>query len=558
MPFRLCSVGLLALALLCACSSAPSPSAPAAATVAPATTARRLPTTTSASPPQAASAPTPASRVAGATAARDASQAQPAVSAPVTCCSTGGNAVPNGKPYDSTFYQSAGTNPFVDTLDDHLSTFGMDVDTASYGIARRYLADGHLPDPESVRVEEFLNAFDYHYPTPPEGSGEDFTLYLEAGQSPFNARNDLVQVGIQARPVSSENRKPASLTFVVDTSGSMSIESRLGTVKRALHLLVDQMRPDDRVALVTFGSSAREVLPPTAGSNKQRILQAVDALATDGSTSIEAGLDKGFDSAEHAYSADHINMVLLCTDGVANNGVSDAEGLLRKYRSHLDRGIQLSVFGFGMGNYNDAMLEKLGDRGNGSYAYIDSIDAARRVFVERLTGTLQTVGRDAKIQVDFNPDVVERYRLLGYEDRHVADKDFRNDKVDGGEVGAGQSVTALYEVTRKAGAGAGPAATVHIRYQLPDRSRALEQAATLSSSALGRPSDAPGSARFALARAVAEYAEILKHTYWSRGLTLHAFVPAALSRLESNTDPTVKELSSLMQKAMSLEPAEAR
>jgi Ca-activated chloride channel family protein len=481
---------------------------------------------------------------------RPAPAASPAAAVAPACCSTGGTAVPNGKPYDSTFFQGQPSNPFVDTLDDHLSTFGMDVDTAAYGIARRYLADGHLPEPDSVRVEEYINALDYQYPTP--SGDQDFAIYLEGGPSPYNPRNDLVQVGLQGRRVATDQRKPASLTFVIDTSGSMAIESRLGTVKSALRLLVEQMRPTDSVGIVTFGADARVVLPPTSGSNKQRILSAIDGLKTDGSTSIDAGLREGFKIADQTFEPNQINMVLLCTDGVANNGVSDADGLLRKYQSFLQKGIQLSAFGFGMGNYNDVMLEKLGDKGNGSYAYIDSLDAARRVFVQNLTGTLQTIARDAKIQVDFNPDVVSRYRLLGYEDRDVADQDFRNDRVDGGEVGAGQSVTALYEITRKPGA-AGPVATVSMRYQTPDRSRAVEQKSELGVAAIHTD---PGQAspRFVQAATVAGFAEVLKRSFWARGISLQDVARAANTRLADSSDPAVRELVSLTQRAATLTP----
>jgi Ca-activated chloride channel family protein len=468
----------------------------------------------------------------------------------VACCSTGGSATPNGKPYDSTFFQGHDSNPFVDTLDDHLSTFGMDVDTAAYGIAKRFLADGHLPEPASVRVEEYVNAFDYQYPQP-EGD-QNFAIYVEAGPSPYNPRNDLVQVGIQARRIAATDRKPAALTFVIDTSGSMAIESRLGTVKNALRLLVEQLRPSDSIGIVTFGSEARVVLPPTSGSNKQRILSTIEALKTDGATSIDAGLGQGFKIAEEAFEPDRINMILLCTDGVANNGVTNAEGLLNKYRSFLQKGIQLSVFGFGMGNYNDVILEQLGDKGNGSYAYIDSVEAARRVFVQNLVGTLQTVARDAKIQVDFNPDVISRYRLLGYEDRDVADTDFRNDKVDGGEVGAGQSVTALYEVTRKPGA-QGTAATVHIRYQTPDRKQSIEQARELSTEAIR--TDPNGlSPRYVQAATVAGFAEVLRHSYWARDISLQDVARAANTRLGTSTDGAVRELVSLTQRAASLAP----
>lgn len=513
----------LVLLLVSACSSAAPPASPTAL--------------------ESRSRPVPAQASAPTTSPAAAAKPQ---GTPIACCSTGGNGVPNNKPYDSTFFENGGTNPFVDTLDDHLSTFGMDVDTASFSIAKRFLADGHLPEPDSVRVEEFLNSFDYRYPVENE---RDFQIYVEGGPSPYNARNELVQVGIQARQVPSEQRKPAALTFVIDTSGSMDIQNRLQNVKRSLRLLVDQMRPDDSIAIVSFGSTARTVLGPTRGSDKQRLIGAIDGLRTDGATSIDAGLGEGFRNAEAAFNNNGINMVLLCTDGVANNGVTDAEGLLNKYRAPLGKGIQLSVFGFGMGNYNDVILEKLANKGNGSYAYLDSVEQARRVFVQNLTGTLQTIGRDAKIQVDFNPDVVSRYRLLGYENRDVADNDFRNDKVDGGEVGSGQSVTALYEITRKPGT-SGNIGTVHIRYQSVDRKQALEQERPITNDVVRTEV----SERLQLAGTVAQFAEVLKHSFWARGISLTDLNGRANAQLGRANDPQVRELLSLMQRAASLQP----
>jgi Ca-activated chloride channel family protein len=402
-----------------------------------------------------------------------------------------------------------------------------------------------------VRVEEYINAFDYRYEQP--DAGQDFLLSVEGGPSPYNPRNDLIQVGVQARTVDQEERKPASLTFVVDTSGSMQIESRLNTVKQALKLLVGQMRADDRISIVSFGTGARLVLPPTNGSDRQRIVAAIDSLTTEGSTSIDAGLGEGFRAAQQAFREGAINMVLLCTDGVANNGVSDAEGLLNKYRQFLARGIQLSVFGFGMGNYNDVILEKLGAGGNGSYAYVDSADEARRVFVQNLTGTLLSVAREAKIQVDFNAEVVSRYRLLGYENRDVADADFRNDKADGGEVGAGQSVTALYEVTRKPDA-RGQVANVTIRYQTPDRSRALEASRTLQSDAV-RSNMRETSRRFQLVTSVAQFAEVLKKSFWARGITLQDVARGTSDRFPEDNAEDVRELRELIQKAAAISEA---
>lgn len=471
---------------------------------------------------------------------------------PIACCSTGGNAVPNDKPYDSTFYQDHGTNPFVDTEDDALSTFAMDVDTASYTVARRYLKDGHLPERESVRVEEYVNFFNKSYRYPQPEGGRDFEIALEAGPSPFGGdRYELVMVGIQGRNVSTEGRKPASLTFVIDVSGSMNIESRLGTVKKALALLVDELRSDDSVGIAIYGTDARVLLPPTRGSDRVRIRSAIDSLTPSGSTNVEAGLRVGFDLAEQAFGPNRTNMVLLLSDGVANNGVTDADGLLGRYRRYLERGIQLSTFGFGMGNFNDVMMERLANGGNGRYAYVDSLDEARRLFVQELSATLQTIARDAKVQVEFNPRVVSRYRLLGYENRDVADKDFRNDRVDAGEVGAGQSVTALYEVKRVPGA-VGDLATVRIRYQRPDGGRVVEEARQLSASAV-RSGLAPATPRFKLAASVAQFAELLRGSYWAKGESLDDVIPLAREAARGlERDADVQEFLDLVTRAVGL------
>jgi Ca-activated chloride channel family protein len=428
----------------------------------------------------------------------------------------------------------------------------MDVDTASYGITRRYLADGHLPEPDSVRVEEFVNSFTYHYPPP--SAGQDFSLAVDAAPSPYNPRNDLVLIGIQARTVAAQDRQPASLTFVIDTSGSMAIESRLGTVKQALRLLVAELRADDTVGVVEFGTDARVVLPPTSGADKERILRAVDSLQTSGSTSIDAGLREGFKLAEQAFRPDGINRLLLCTDGVANNGVTSADALLAKYQAYLQKGMGLSAFGFGMGNYNDVLLEQLGDHGHGSYAYVDSLDEAHRVFVQDLTGTLQTIGRDAKVQVDFDPAVVSRYRLLGYENRALDSKDFRNDRAGGGEVGSGQSVTVLYEITRTTDVLPGTAATVRIRYRAPEGGQALEQAVQLPTSAFHASLEG-ASPQLRLASTAALFAEVLKHTYWAKQLSLQEVERAATQRLADVRDDQTTELLGLIHKAASLAPS---
>ncbi|MFZ9024280.1 MAG: YfbK domain-containing protein, partial [Anaerohalosphaeraceae bacterium] len=378
----------------------------------------------------------------------------------------GGTRPPNGEDVDAMFFENYGVNPFIDTEDDHLSTFAIDVDTGSYTVCRRYLQQGNLPPKEAVRVEEFVNYFKYDYDPPQE---ETFAVYTEAMPWSFGAERKnthLMRIGLKAMEVADESRNPAVLTFVIDVSGSMNRENRLGLVKRSLEMLIDKLRPQDKIGIAVYGSRGMKVLDHTGLEDKAAILAAIRSLHSTGSTYAEDGIRIGYEMAEEAYIPGFINRVILCSDGVANVGNTGADKILEIIKDKADKGITLSSLGFGMGNYNDVLLERLGDKGNGYYAYIDTIDQARRLF-SNLTGALQVVARDVKIQVDFNPDVVRSYRLIGYENRDVADKDFRNDTVDGGEIGAGHSTTALYEL-KLWPEKVGKVATTQIRYKNPD------------------------------------------------------------------------------------------
>jgi Ca-activated chloride channel family protein len=425
--------------------------------------------------------------------------------------SSGGTATVNDEPYDLTFFKNYGVNPSIDTEDDHLSTFAMDVDTASYTVARRFLADGHLPDPDSVRVEEFINYFHQDYQPPADGA---FAIHTEGAPSPFGGPNNwLMRVGLQGQIVSAEERKDASLVFVIDVSGSMAMDNRLGLVKRSLRLLVDELRPTDRIGIVVFGSRARVVLRPTSGENKGAILGAIEELAPDGSTNAEEGIKLGYLMAREDLSPERINGLILLSDGVANVGNTAAESILKSVRDNSADGVTLSTVGFGMGNFNDVLMEQLANDGDGTYAYVDTLNEARRIFVENLTGTLHLIARDAKVQVDFNPELVSRFRLLGYENRRVADRDFRNDAVDAGEVGSGHSVTALYELKLLPGA-EGPLATVNVRYEDPDTGEVTEIARDFHRDQISATFES-ASPRFQLDAAVAEYAEILRESFWA-------------------------------------------
>ncbi|MBK7770752.1 MAG: von Willebrand factor type A domain-containing protein [bacterium] len=357
---------------------------------------------------------------------------------------TGGTTPPNGEKFELMYFEHAGVNPFVATDDDALSTFALDVDNASFSLARSYLDRGELPPADAIRVEEFVNALDAGWQR--HGS-ETFRIGLDGGPSRFGEGYHLLRVGIVGRSVEDGRRKPANLVFVIDVSGSMDRESRLGSVKRALRTLVDELGEGDRVGIVVYGSRGEVLLPLTDVSQRSTILGVIDGLQPNGSTNAVEGLTLAYDLARRSYDAGIINRLVLCSDGVANTGTAtSAEGILALARRGSDDGITLSTVGFGMGNYNDVLMEKLADQGDGNYFYVDGPREAERVFRENLTGMLQTIATQAKVQVEFDPRRVSRWRLLGYENRDVADRDFRNDAVDAGEVGVGHQVTALYEL----------------------------------------------------------------------------------------------------------------
>ena len=453
---------------------------------------------------------------------------------------------PNGAAYDDVFFKEYGTNPFIDTEDDHFSTFGMDVDTASYSVMRRYLRDGHLPPTEAVRVEEFVNAFDYNYAPP---SQDAFAVHIEGAPSRFGEgkRLQLLRIGIQGRVVPDENRKDATLTFVIDVSGSMAMENRLGLVKRALTLLVEQLRPGDEVAIVVYGTRARTVLRHTGIEGREEILEAIHSLTPDGSTNAEEGLRLGYKHALRNARVGNINRVILCSDGVANVGETGPDAILREIRSYVKEGITLTTVGFGMGNYNDVLMEQLANKGNGFYAYVDTLNEAKRVFVENLTRTLQVIAKDAKVQVEFNPQVVSRFRLLGYENRRLDHEDFRDDDADGGEIGSGHSVTALYEIKLHEGT-TGQMATVFIRHEDPDTHRVSEINDEIFTIEL-KDTFEEASPEFQLAATVAEFAEILRESYWAREGNLAAVSQSLKGIAPQIPNASVDELMNLVSQA---------
>jgi Ca-activated chloride channel family protein len=333
---------------------------------------------------------------------------------------------------------------FVTAEQHPLSTFSVDVDTASYANVRRFIQGGRLPPADAVRIEEMLNYFPYSFAEPKQD--EPIGVTLEVAAAPWAPAHRLVLVGLKAREVETKDRPPANLVFLVDVSGSMNDPKKLPLVKEAMRLLVGKLRPDDHVAIVTYAGQSGLALPSTPVARSREILEALEALSPGGSTNGAMGIQLAYDIAKANFVADGLNRVILCTDGDFNVGVSSEGELTRLVGEKAKSGVFLTVLGFGMGNLKDSTLEKLADTGNGNYGYIDTRREAEKLLVEQVNGTLMTVAKDVKIQVDFNPAKVASYRLIGYENRRLKKEDFNNDAVDAGDVGAGHTVTALYEI----------------------------------------------------------------------------------------------------------------
>lgn len=348
-------------------------------------------------------------------------------------------------------YKKISENPFLKTSRNPLSTFSIDVDRASYTNIRRFLNSGSLPPPEAVRLEEMVNYFTYDYST--SNGNEPFSVKMEYTQCPWNPKHDLVHIGIQGKKVRKEKMPPNNLVFLVDVSGSMDEPNKLPLVKSCLHMLVNQMRPEDKIALVVYAGAAGLVLPSTSGDNKIKISEAIDGLSAGGSTAGGEGIVLAYAIARENFLQEGNNRVLLATDGDFNVGVSDDSELEKLIEDKRKEKVYLSVLGFGTGNYKDSKMEILADKGNGNYAYIDNMLEGQKVLVNEMTGTLLTIAKDVKIQVEFNPDKVKKYRLLGYENRALEDSDFNNDQKDAGELGAGNTVTALYEIIPEGSSG---------------------------------------------------------------------------------------------------------
>ncbi|MEJ2510609.1 MAG: von Willebrand factor type A domain-containing protein [Anaerolineales bacterium] len=460
-------------------------------------------------------------------------------------------ATPPGNPPRDMFFEDYGVNPFIDTEDDNLSTFATDVDTGSYTIARSYINQGMLPPEDSVRVEEYINYFPQDYPLP--SSRETFMISIDGAPTPFTEtdRYHVIRVGIQGYDIQEDDRKDVSLTFVIDVSGSMGNGNRLEMVQDALELLVDQLGPSDSVGIVAYTDTAWVVLPHTSARNKSEIIEAIYSLYPMASTNAEAGLILGYREANKAFLSNGINRVILCSDGVANVGNTGPDSIWESIEDYASEGITLTSVGVGMGNYNDVLMEQLADQGNGFYAYIDNMNEARRLFVHDLVSTLQVIALDAKAQVIFNPEVVSRYRLVGFENRAIADEDFRNNRVDAAEIGAGHSVTALYEIKLNSGAW-GEIATVQLRWKNPDTYRVEEISKTIDTRDL-EDSFRRADPYFKLDVLVAEFGEILRNSYWADGTSIQDVLEYAKDLPDTLERGEVYEFIDLLEQAVYLD-----
>ncbi len=366
-------------------------------------------------------------------------------------------------------YDHLAENSFRTVKDHPLSTFSIDVDTASYANVRRFLLDEEqLPPPDAVRIEELINYFHYDYASPEDDV--PFAAHVEAAGCPWQSDHRLVRIGLKGKEFPREERPESNLVFLLDVSGSMNSPDKLPLLRNGMKLLAEQMRPNDRVAIVVYASGEGLVLPSTSGARREEILAALDRLEAGGSTNGGAGIELAYRIARENFIPEGVNRVLLCTDGDFNVGTTSTGDLVRIVEEKARSGVFLSVLGFGRGNLNDAMMEEISNKGNGNYAYIDGITEARKVLVQQMGGTLITIAKDVKIQVEFNPTRVAAYRLIGYENRILAAEDFNDDKKDAGEIGAGHTVTALYEVV-PATAEIDVPAVDPLKYQAPGRPR---------------------------------------------------------------------------------------
>ncbi len=467
-------------------------------------------------------------------------------------------------------YAQLEDNPVKRAAEQPVSTFSIDVDTGAYANVRRFLNAGRLPPRDAVRVEELINYFDYDYP-PPDGRQPPFQVNTELAATPWNPQTLLLAIGIKGYELPKTQLPPANLVFLIDVSGSMDSPDKIGLLKPALKLLVRQLRPQDKVAIAVYAGAAGMVLEPTPGSQRAKIEAALDQLSAGGSTNGGAGIQLAYNLARQGFVEGGVNRVILATDGDFNVGTVNFQALKDLVEAQRKSGVALTTLGFGAGNYNDRLMEQLADAGNGNHAYIDTLQEANKVLVEQMSATLLTIAKDVKIQIEFNPALVGEYRLIGYENRVLRREDFNNDAVDAGDIGAGHTVTALYEIALKGSGGSlndplhyGPTAAdsaprgdeiafLRLRYKQPDSevSQLLEQPIRRGQ-VVGDWRET--SERFRFAAAVAGFGQVLRGGRYTRDFGYDEVL--ALARTARGTDPHGYrgEFLNLVGLARSLDP----
>jgi Ca-activated chloride channel homolog len=471
--------------------------------------------------------------------------------ATTACGSSGGSAngtapiVPPG--LGDRDFPSAPVGPDVDASEQPRSTFAIDIDTASYNFARRQILDGRPPDRDTIRPEEFVNAFRQDYPQP---DGDGFTVLADGARPPTTHEAEdsvrLMRVGLQTRADSAQSRPDANLTFVIDVSGSMAEAGRLDLVQGALHTLVDQLRETDSVAIVAYETEARVLREMTAVRSRATLHRAIDDLEAGGSTNLEEGLVTGYRVARDGFRRDATNRVILLSDGLANVGNTSADPILEQIREEAAK--KISLLGVGVGSeYGDALMERLADEGDGFVTYVSELAQARQLFVSRLPAALTVRALDAKVQVTFDPETVASYRLVGYENRALDPSQFRNDRVDGGEVGPGHSVTALY-VVKLRGAARGVVAEARVRWLDPRTREPSETATTVTVSALSGGFES-ASPRLRVAYAAAYFAEVLRDSRYAREVRLSDLAAIVEDVFRQTDDAQVGELGDLIRRA---------
>jgi Ca-activated chloride channel homolog len=458
-------------------------------------------------------------------------------------------------------------NPFKEALQNPLSTFSIDVDKASYSNLRRFIESGTLPPKDAIRIEEMINYFSYHYPQPT--NEHPFAIYTENAECPWNKDHQLVQIGLQGKSLDYEHLKASNLVFLIDVSGSMDDSNKLPLVKKSLNLMLQNLQPIDKVALVVYAGAAGVVLPSTSLDEKDKIISAIENLKAGGSTAGGAGIQLAYDIAKSSYIADGNNRVILCTDGDFNIGASSTSEMVRLIEEKRKENIYLTICGFGMGNYKDGRLEQISRAGNGNYFYIDQEKEAQKVFVKELRANMFTIAKDVKIQVEFNPEKVKAYRLIGYENRVMANEDFNNDLKDAGELGAGHTVTALYEIIPK-GAPASVQTTDPLKYQkstLTDKAKSGEMVTikfrykpigsetsklivkTVGSQCTSLKST---SSDLRFAAAVAGFGMLLRESTFKGDATYNSIYELAENAITDKTDEEKSELLDLIKKAKNI------